>query len=82
MHAFELRQWGCGLCSARAVRGVGAGEKHLETVVFFFSAPRLLLLRGARAVVTEGGILPPSGASLYVQPGLADCRALSGTNVA
>ena len=31
---------------------------------------------------TEGGIWPPSGASLYVQPGLAVCRAVSGTNVA
>ena len=43
---------GIYLRGARAVQGVGAGAKHLETAVFFFPVPRLLLPRGARAVRT------------------------------
>ncbi len=45
-----IRHRGCVLRGARAVRGVGAGEKHPEKAVFFCRVLCLLLVHSARAV--------------------------------
>ena len=45
-----IRHRGCVLRGVRAVRGVGAGEKHPEKAVFFCRVLCLLLVHSARAV--------------------------------